>query len=202
MKKLISLLLVLIMVAMMAACAPSNNETTDPTDASNEATDATEVTDATDATEETTDETEGEQTPADTSTLAGIVDAIYAVNPIEFNVGTIPVDTTDTSEDGLWALKNYTGLDNADMITEAVASEAMIGSIPYSLVLVRVADPANAEAVAEAMASNIDQRKWVCVNADDLLTAYSGDVVMLVMIGSENGAAQPFVDAFNQVMSN
>lgn len=194
MKKLISLLLALTMVAMMAACTPSNTEATNPTDASTEATDATEATESTDATEETTG--------TDTSTLQGIIDSIYAVNPVEFMAGSIPVDLTDTSEDGLWALKNYTGLDNADMITEAVASEAMIGSIPYSLVLVRVADPANAEAVAEAMASGIDQRKWICVTADDLLTAYSGDVVMLVMIGSENGAAQPFVDAFNQVMGN
>ena len=48
----------------------------------------------------------------------------------------------------MWLLKSSTGLDSAEEISEAAVSEAMIGSIPYSMVLVRVKDAANARAVA------------------------------------------------------
>ena len=43
--------------------------------------------------------------------------------PVEFMGGVIPMDLTDSSEDGLWALKSYTGLDDAAKITEAAAFE-------------------------------------------------------------------------------
>lgn len=137
--------------------------------------------------------------PALEGSLETIIDKIYEHQSVEFGVGTIPVDLTDTSEEGLWALKNYTGLDSAELITEVAVSEAMIGAIPYSLVLVRAADAANAQTVAESMKAGIDQRKWVCVEADDLKVCGYGDVVMLVMIGSEQGNAQSFVDAFGTV---
>lgn len=192
MKKFVTLMMVLaMMLTMFAACGAS-----DTTETTTEAT--TEET--TLNTQETTEETTEGAPAVNTDSLEGIIEAIYVENPTEIMVGSIPVDLTDTSEDGLWMLKNYTGLDSAENITEAVASEAMIGSIPYSMVLVRVAEGADAQAVAEAMKSGIDQRKWICVEADDLMVAGKGDVVMLVMIGSENGNAQSFVDAFSTVM--
>ena len=120
--------------------------------------------------------------------------------PVEFMGGVIPVDLTDSSEDGLWALKSYTGLDDAAKITEAAAFEPMMGSIAFSMVLVRVADGADSKAVAESMKSGIDTRKWICVEADDLKVAGFGDVVMLIMVNSDSGmTAQSFVDAFSKV---
>lgn len=183
MKKTISLFLILALaVAALAGCAAGKPaETTVP------------------ATEAPTEAPK----PALDGTLEEIIDRIYEQQSVEFMVGTMSIDLTDTSEDGLWMLKNGTGLDSAADITEAVTSEAMIGSIPYSLVLVRAADAANAQSVAEAMKSGIDPRKWICVEADDLKVCGYGDVVMLVMIGSqyaENGlTAQSFVDAFETV---
>ena len=183
MKKTISMFLILALaVAALAGCAAGKPaETTVP------------------ATEAPTEAPK----PALDGTLEEIIDRIYEQQSVEFMVGTMSIDLTDTSEDGLWALKNGTGLDSAADITEAVTSEAMIGSIPYSLVLVRVADAANAQSVAETMKSGIDPRQWICVEADDLKVCGYGDVVMLVMIGSqyaENGlTAQSFVDAFETV---
>ena len=183
MKKTISLFLILALaVAALAGCAAGKPaETTVP------------------ATEAPTEAPK----PALDGTLEEIIDRIYEQQSVEFMVGTMSIDLTDTSEDGLWMLKNGTGLDSAADITEAVTSEAMIGSIPYSLVLVRAADAANAQRVAEAMKSGIDPRKWICVEADDLKVCGYGDVVMLVMIGSqyaESGVtAQSFVDAFKTV---
>ena len=201
MKKIVSIALVLAMMLTLAACGGKDAETT--TAATTEATVAPTTEMPTEApTEAPATEGETEAPAADTTTLEGIINAIYEKNPVEFMAGSIGIDLTDTSEDGLWTLKAFTGLENADMINEAWASEAMIGSIPYSMVLVRATDAANAEAVADAMKAGIDQRKWICVEADDLLTTACGDVVMLVMIGSENGTAQSFVDAFAAVMGS
>ena len=199
MKKFVSIALVLAMMLTLAACGGKDAETT--TAATTEATVAPTTEMPTEAPTEAP-ATEGEIPAADTTTLEGIIAAIYEKNPVEFMAGNVGIDLTDTSEDGLWTLKAFTGLDNADMISEAMASEAMIGSIPFSMVLVRATDEANSEAVADAMKAGIDQRKWICVEADDLLVTACGDVVMLVMIGSENGNAQSFVDAFAAVMGS
>ena len=96
--------------------------------------------------------------PALEGTMEEIANQIIEKNPVEFMGGIIPVDLTDTSEDGLWMVKNYTGLDNADSITEAAFYEPMMGSIPYSMVMVRTAEGADVKAVAEGMKNGIDQR--------------------------------------------
>ena len=133
-------------------------------------------------------------------TMEELLNKTIEQRPVEFMGGVIPVDLTDSSEDGLWALKSYTGLEDAAKITEAAAYEPMMGSIAFSLVLVRVADAADSKAVAEAMKSGIDTRKWICVEADDLKVAGFGDVVMLMMVNSDSGmTAQSFVDAFAKV---
>ena len=202
MKKFVSIALVLAMMLTLAACggkeaAPTTEATNAPT------TEMPTEAPATEAPETEAPETEAPAVEADTTTLEGIITAITTVNPVEFMGGMIPVDLTDTSEDGLWALKAFTGLDSAEMITEAAVFEPMMGSIPFSMVLVRTADAANAEAVADAMKAGIDQRKWICVEADDLLVTACGDVVMLIMVGSDTGlTAQSFVDTFASVMGS
>ena len=133
-------------------------------------------------------------------TMEELLNKTIELRPVEFMGGVIPVDLTDSSEDGLWALKSYTGLDSAESITEAAAFEPMMGSLAFSMVLVRVAEGAGSKAVAEAMKSGIDTRKWICVEADDLKVAGFGDVVMLIMVNSDSGmTAQSFVDAFAKV---
>lgn len=196
MKKFVSILLALVMVLSLAACGGSKDA--DATTAATETTAAPESTAApTEETVETEAATEEVIPEADPESLEGIINAVYEIQPVQFMTGNIGIDLTDTSEDGLWTLKAFTGLDNADLISEAWASEAMIGSIPYSMVLVRVTDAANAETVAENMKNGIDTRKWICVEASDLKVTASGDVVMLIML---DGDAQSFVDAFATVM--
>ena len=134
-------------------------------------------------------------------TLEDLLNNIITEQPVEFMGGVMPIDLTDTSEDGLWAIKNNTGLESADKITEAAVFEPMIGSIAFSMVMVRVAPGEDTRAVAEEMKSGIDPRKWICVAADDLLVTGYGDVVMLIMLDSGSGlTAQSFVDAFGKVV--
>lgn len=176
MKKYISMALALTMVlALFAGCASGGS------------TEATEA-----PTEAPAAKLEG--------TLEELLNKVVEQQPVEFMGGVIPVDLTDTSEEGLWAIKAYTGLDNGESIGEAAAYEPMMGSIAFSMVMVRINEGADAQAVAEAMKSGIDTRKWICVEADQLLVCGYGDVVMLMMVDSNTGmTAQSFVDAFRTV---
>ena len=133
-------------------------------------------------------------------TMEELLNKVIEIQPVEFMGGVMPIDLADTSEDGLWMIYNFTGLDSAEGLTEAAAFEPMMGSLPYSMVMVRVAEGTDAKTVAEAMKAGIDPRKWICVEADDLQVVGFGDVVMLIMVGSETGmTSQSFVDAFKSV---
>ena len=125
---------------------------------------------------------------------------VMEIAPVEFMGGIIPVDLTDTSEDGLWAVSYFTGLKSAENITDVAVYESMMGSQAFSLVMVRTAEGADPKAVAQEMTDNIDVRKWICVGADEKIVAGSGDTVMLIMLDSQLGlSAQSYVDAFAQV---
>ena len=177
MKKMIAMLMALTMMFSCAACGgaasqPATQPTTAPT--------------------ETVKNVEG--------TMEELLNKIIEIQPVEFMGGTMPIDLTDTSEDGLWFLSSNTGLPNADDITEAAFFGPMMGSIAFSMVMVRTAEGADVKAVAETMKNNIDPRKWICVEADDLQVVSYGDVIMLIMVDSQNGmTSQSFVDAFAQV---
>lgn len=177
MKKILSLSLVLTLVlSLFAGCGSSKAQETIP---------------------------ETSTVPAVTveGTMEELLNKIIEEQPVEFMGGVIPIDLTDTSEDGLWAIQYYTGLENAGEITEAAAYEPMMGSIAFSMVTVRVSPEIGTKGVAEAMKTGIDTRKWICVEADDLLVAGYGDVVMLIMLDSTGGmTAQSFVDAFQKVV--
>ena len=94
-------------------------------------------------------------------TMQETANKILKENPVEFMGDFYPVDLTDTTEDGLWALKNATGLDSAAEITDVAVYEPMTGSQAFSLVLVRVAENADAKTVAQKMKDNIDPAKWI-----------------------------------------
>lgn len=170
MKKFVAIVLALSLVLSLAACGGKKNQETE----------AAALT------------VEG--------TMEELLNKTIEQRPVEFMGGVIPVDLTDSSEDGLWALKSYTGLEDAAQISEAAAFEPMMGSMAFSMVLVRTVEGADSKAVAESMKSGIDTRKWICVEADDLKAAGFGDVVMLIMVNSDSGmTAQSFVDAFAKV---
>ena len=173
MKKFAAMMLALAMLFSFAACG---SKTTAPTTAPTEATVKVE------------------------GTMEELLNKVVEIQPVEFMGGTMPIDLTDTSEDGLWNIKYNTGLDNADNITDAAVFGPMMGSMAFSMVLVRVTEGADSKTVAESMKSGIDTRKWICVEADDLKVAGFGDVVMLIMVNSDSGmTAQSFVDAFAKV---
>ena len=190
MKKYITVLLVLALVMSLSACSCVKQPVAEPTTGTNPTNAPTEATEATQ--------------PVDNKTLPGTmeenINKIMEENPVEFMGGVIPLDLEDVSEDALLAFESYTGLKTRELIKEGAVYEPMMGSQAFSLVLVRVADPAKAEQVARDMKTNIDPRKWICVQADQVMLAGYGDVVMFIMLDSALGkTAQSYVDAFEKV---
>ena len=70
---------------------------------------------------------------------------------------------------------------------EALASEPGIGSIAHSVVLVRVKDNADIEAIKDKIEDTINPRKWVCVGVeeDDIIVENKGNLIALIMIDDE-----------------
>lgn len=189
MKKCIPFLLALALAMSLPACSCAKQTDSEPA-VTNPTTNPTVATEAT--------------KPAESKTLSGTmeenINKIMEENPVEFMGGVIPIDLEDTSEDGLLALTGYTGLSSVTKLTDGAVYEPMMGSQAFSLVLVRVADAADAESVAREMKTNIDPRKWICVQADQIMAAGYGDVVMFIMLDSQMGkTAQSYVDAFQKV---
>lgn len=139
----------------------------------------------------------GEKAPEVTpyeGTFEELATKLYEANPVEFMVvPSMEIDLADPD-----ALMMYTGLESAEGITEAAWSESMLGAQPYSMVLVRVAEGADMEAIKNAMFNGINTRKWICVDANELRVVSSADLIMLCMVGTEfaTGLADKMVEAF------
>ena len=177
MKKMITAILALaLMASMMAACGSEKPaETT--------AAPTTEAVVETTAPVESMEETESlEETEAlELTETEKLIESIYANHKeMEIPVISMVLDLNDAEY-----LKASAGLSSAENVTEVVLSESMFGAQPYSMVVAQVAEGADAAAVAQEMFDNIDQRKWVCVEADTKIAAYTDNVVMFFMIGSD-----------------
>ena len=113
--------------------------------------------------------------------LTTLVDQIYAGVSIEMPMlMTMPVDITDVD-----SVKYMTGLENVENVEFAVVSEPMMSSQAYSMVLVKAKDGADVDEMAKSMNENIDERKWICVTAEKIYTATSGNVICLVMSNAD-----------------
>lgn len=134
------------------------------------------------------------------SELLDIIKKIYEIKDPGLKLADTPVDLSNGD-----SVKYYTGLSDISKVKEVVASEAMIGSQAYSLVLVKLNDTKDAESVANEMLKGIDPRKWICVEADDLQIVSHDDVIMLIMVSTaleESVTSQQIVDAFKEVCDN
>lgn len=76
--------------------------------------------------------------------------------------------------------ESYTFVEYRDGYT-GLASEAMIGSIAHSVVLVRLPDEETAKTFAKDMEKNVNPRKWICVEAEKTGIMQSGNTVLLVL---------------------
>ena len=77
-------------------------------------------------------------------------------------------------------ISNYAFVEDISF-KEAIASESMIGSIPHSIVLIRLDNDSDASSVVKKIKENANPRKWICVTADNVIVKSRGDLVILIM---------------------
>jgi len=68
---------------------------------------------------------------------------------------------------------------------EALAREPMMSSVPHSVVLVRLNDAKDAPAAVEKIKASVNPRKWICVEASNVIVKSKGDLVILIMVDTE-----------------
>jgi hypothetical protein len=157
MKKLVLTLLVCALLISATACAGTPNEPGDTTAP---------------ATGETTAPAGETENPVDemplSDIMAKILDGVDNL-PESFDIEL----TADNFE-------SYVFTEYKDGY-EALCSEAMINITTHSVVLLRVPEGADAEAVAKDIKNNANPFKWVCVSAEKVIVRQYGNTILLIM---------------------
>ncbi len=180
MKKAIALLLVVAALFSFAACKNTDEPGSEPSNPTTPETSAPE--------------TEPDGQPSDLDLMA-MIEEIYKVQPIDFNVLNSEIDLSD--ED---TLVYYTGLTDAADVKSAFVSEGAMSTMAYSMVLFQLEATADAKEVGDKIIEGIDPRKWICVGAEDVKLVANGDLIMLVMTpAGASQTADDFIAAFTEV---
>ena len=220
MKKIIAFILALTLVFSMAACAskPAEDTTEDETITDTENVPETDTDADTDADAETDAETDADaEEPVDTDVDAD--QPATPEEPV--SDGDAAGDTTgdtateltaeeqevlDTVQQLVAGAADEIMCDNIIISSDqypyylfidyiegsiAASSSAMIGSIPHSVVLLKLPEDADVAAVAAEIEENMDPRKWICVEAEATMVKTSGQYVLMVM------SSQATVDAIS-----
>lgn len=108
--------------------------------------------------------------------------------------------TTEVDLSNLDIVKGYTGLESIEGIKGIVASEPMISSQAYSLVMVQAENSKKAAEIAKAMSEKVNPSKWICVTAENIYATSSGDIAFLVMSSEE--WAKPVYENFKKEAGN
>lgn len=109
--------------------------------------------------------------------LVALIDEIYEGQTNLFStLETSEINVTDAD-----MVAFNTGLTNGDNLEYLAISQPLMSSQAYELVIAKVKQGVDANAVAKEMSENIDMNKWICVSANKLYATSSGDIVFLVM---------------------
>ena len=128
--------------------------------------------------------------------LSALVDKIYeGEENILSSLQTQVIDVKDAD-----LVKMITGLENGDKLEYLVASEPMISSQAYSLILAKVNKGENANEVAKNIFESVNPSKWICVSAEKIYATNSGDVVFVIMSSEE--WAKPLYEKFKKLAEN
>lgn len=82
------------------------------------------------------------------------------------------------------AYEYYFGIDFVEG-AEAIASEAIGGTAPHSVCLMRVPEGTDVPTVAAEIQANADPNKWIYEEAETVLVDYNENVILLVMSTAE-----------------
>lgn len=192
MKKLVSILLAMTMLLALAACGetPPAADPAPPVEesapAASEAPVESEVPEVSEEPAPEEEAPEAEASDMASMTLSEILAAIQADVKDLPGVGDIPLDSENFAY--------YMFIEPVEG-AEAMASEAMIGSIAHSIVLMKTPEGADVEAIAQSVRDNADPRKWICVEAEKCEVVVKDGYILLVMTNA--AAADAIIANFN-----
>lgn len=193
MKKIIALIIVAVMLTALASCVKNpDNESSSSSSSTSATTESTKNEQTTETTETTT--ANNPVTPPEKKELADIISATYEKHPISIGVSTEQLDPSEMDADTIRYLASVTGVDK---ISEFCVSGPLMAPPAYEMVVVRVKNASDAEAVAKEMLENSDPGKWICVRAEAVRIGVCGDTIMMVMSSAEEAGA--LISAFGEV---
>ena len=103
------------------------------------------------------------------------------------------VSNTEVTKENM---EYYLGTDTID-IEAGIASEPVMSSIAHSVVVIKVADGTDINAVKEKIKENVNPQKWVCVEAEKVIVENKGNIIILIM--SNNDLATKIQENFNNL---
>lgn len=126
--------------------------------------------------------------------LEDLITKIYDTADLDDEFREYVVGRSEFTEITSENIEYYLGTDDIEY-QEGLVSEPMIQSIAFSLVLLRVKEGADVDAIKTSIKENVDPRKWICVGVEDenVIVDSIGDIVFLVMSDDE---AQNLHEAF------
>jgi len=127
-------------------------------------------------------------------------DMIALINKAYEKVSGLPfVEVMEIDLSDVERIKSLTFLDNLDNLQYVVNGDAMIMTVPYTLVLMKFDEKANIDNLKQAIIDKADLAKWICVFADVAYVNNYGSVIILVM--GEKTLADDVYAALQQVAS-
>ena len=103
------------------------------------------------------------------------------------------VSNTEVTKENM---EYYLGTDTID-IEAGIASEPVMSSIAHSVVVIKVADGTDINAVKDKIKENVNPQKWVCVEAEKVIVENKGNIIILIM--SNNDLATKIQENFNNL---
>lgn len=134
--------------------------------------------------------------------LQNVRDIKNMLKTIYNNLGdNIPsLDTDEISTDDTEMVKSLTGLETTNMIDSIVVSQPMMSAQALEVAVIKTRENANINNMMDEIKNNVNMNRWICVSADKLYIASSGDVIFMVMADSD--WAKNIYDEFVKYMDN
>ncbi len=108
-------------------------------------------------------------------TLPELMEKVYKdIGEDEFPMFVENIEITEEN------VENYLGSKDIEF-KEALASESMVTSVAYSVVLVRTKEGADVEKVKKQIKESVNPNKWICVGVEEVIVESKGDLIIVIL---------------------
>lgn len=133
-----------------------------------------------------------ERDPVLSEDLTKVLEKIYETADLdkEFQEALKYYQTVELNEENIELYLEETDV----KFIEGICSAPMMSSIPYELILLKLDENADVDAVKSAIKENANPKKWVCVEAEEVIVESIDNTVLFLMANED--VATPIKDAF------